>query len=85
MALGPGQQYRLIELGGNQGQLLVSLNSSAMYLGIGCSGISGALSINLFGAVNLPLVGMVFAMVAMVLTLTTYSNQADTAPTPAGE
>ena len=73
--LAPAQQYRLMQLGGEHGKLLVSLNASAMYLGIGTSGVTGALSINLLGVQNLPLVGMGFALAALILTVIFYGRR----------
>jgi predicted MFS family arabinose efflux permease len=88
--LAPAQQHRLIALGGNAAQLLVSLNSSGMYLGIAVSGVLGALVINLAGVGWLPVVGAVAAVAGLALVAATYparsgSGSAGTAPvtTPA--
>lgn len=70
--LAPAQQHKLMELGGASAPLLISLNSSAMYLGMALSGVVGGLMIATVGVEQLPLVGIFAAAVTLVLVATAY-------------
>lgn len=72
--LAPAQQYRLMMLGGAQSQVLISWNSSSMYLGIGLSGISGALIIGNLGVSNLTWIGSGGALLGVLLVIFTYAS-----------
>jgi predicted MFS family arabinose efflux permease len=74
--LAPAQQHRLMELGGSAAQLLVSLNSSGMYLGIAVSGVLGAVVIGAVGVEWLPLVGAAAAAVGLAVVAATYTRTA---------
>jgi len=76
--LAPAQQYRLMALGGERAQILVSWNSSCMYLGIGLSGIAGALVISASGSSALGWAGGAGALLGALLAGLMY------APGPAG-
>ena len=77
----PAQQHRLMELGGASAPLLISLNSSAMYLGIALSGVVGGLMITTVGVEQLPLVGILAAAMTLALVATAYGGRrAVTAP-----
>jgi len=71
--LAPSQQYRLLALGGARAQILISWNSSCMYLGIGLSGIAGALVIQTLGTSALTWAGAAGALLAVLLTGTLYA------------
>lgn len=70
--LAPAQQHRLLEVGGPAAPLLISLNSSAMYLGMAASGVLGALILNTAGVEQLPLAGLATALVSLVIVITAY-------------
>lgn len=72
--LSPSQQYRLMSIGRDKSQVLISWNSSGMYLGIGVSGIVGALIINNLGVNSLTWIGSSGALVAILLVSVTYGN-----------
>lgn len=72
--LAPSQQYRLMVLGKEKAQILVSLNSSCMYLGIALSGALGAILINLFDYTVLPWFGCIAAVIGVVIVLMTYKK-----------
>lgn len=61
----PAQQHRLLSLAPQAGQILVSLNASAMYLGIGLAGMLGGLVIQGWGAGALGAVAAGVAAVAL--------------------
>ncbi len=73
--LAPAQQHRLMELGGASAPLLISLNSSAMYLGMALSGAVGGLMITTVGVEQLPLVGIIAAAVTLTLVATAYGKR----------
>ncbi|SFB32552.1 Predicted arabinose efflux permease, MFS family [Amycolatopsis marina] len=50
----PPVQHRLIELGGRDAGLLLSLNASAIYLGVGLSGVVGGVVLTHSGPTTLP-------------------------------
>lgn len=75
--LAPAQQYRLMAIGGaNAAQLLISLNSSGMYLGIAVSGVLGAVVIRTAGVDWLPVTGAGAALAGLVLVAVTYGSRA---------
>lgn len=73
--LAPAQQHRLMELGRASAPLLISLNSSAMYLGMALSGAVGGLMITTVGVAQLPLVGIVAAAATLALVATAYGQR----------
>lgn len=72
--LAPAQQYRLIMLGGARAQILVSWNSSSMYLGIGLSGILGAVVTRSLGVSSLTWIGSGGALMGALLVALTYAS-----------
>ncbi|MCL2483080.1 MAG: MFS transporter [Propionibacteriaceae bacterium] len=73
--LAPAQQYRLVQIGGPAAGLLVSINSSAMYLGMAVSGVLGGAVISLTSARYLPLTGTIAAVAGLVILATAYKNR----------
>jgi predicted MFS family arabinose efflux permease len=64
-------------IGGPTGaQLLVSLNSSGMYLGIAVSGVLGAVVIRTAGVDRLPWAGACAALAGLVLVVLGYGSRA---------
>ncbi|MNN51762.1 hypothetical protein D3C81_1664220 [compost metagenome] len=61
-------------LGGSRAQVLISWNSSSMYLGIGLSGILGALVIQNLGVSSLTWIGSAGAILGGLLVATTYAS-----------
>lgn len=75
--LAPAQQHRLMGIGGpSAAQLLISLNSSGMYLGIALSGVLGAVVIGAVGVSWLPWVGAAAAVTGLAVVLLTYGAKA---------
>lgn len=73
--LAPSQQYRIMVLGKEKAQILESLNSSCLYLGIALSGVLGAILISLFDyAVLLPWFGCITAVIGIAIVLMTYKK-----------
>lgn len=68
-SVNPPIQHWLIELSPVNSGLLLSLNASAIYLGVGLSGVFGGLVINSVGIVALPPVAGVVAVGALVSLL----------------
>jgi predicted MFS family arabinose efflux permease len=66
-AFNPPMQNHLIGLSPSNSALLLSLNASAIYLGVGLSGLSGGVVIDLVGIRALPQVAAVAAAAAVVL------------------
>jgi predicted MFS family arabinose efflux permease len=66
-AFNPPMQNHLIGLAPSNSALLLSLNASAIYLGVGLSGLSGGMVIDLVGIRALPQVAAVAAAAAVVL------------------
>jgi predicted MFS family arabinose efflux permease len=66
-AFNPPMQNFLIGLSPANSGLLLSLNASAIYLGVGLSGISGGVVIDLAGIHALPPAAAIAALAAMVL------------------
>jgi predicted MFS family arabinose efflux permease len=82
--LAPAQQHRLMVIGGpSAAPLLVSLNSSGMYLGIAVSGVLGAVVIRTAGVDRLPWVGAAAALIGLAVVLVSYGAKA--APKAAAE
>jgi len=65
----PPAQYFLLGLAPSGGALVLSLNASAIYLGVGLSGVFGGLVINAVGILALPSVAAVVAVGALVLLM----------------
>lgn len=70
-------QSRLIELGGANSPLVLSLNAAAIYLGAGLSGVLGGLVLDLFGVRALPPVAALLGVVAIGLVLLTFRQRGD--------
>lgn len=65
----PSVQANLLRAGPINGPVLLSLNASAMYLGISLSGVVGGLIQGHFGAGPLPVASAVIVAVALIVTL----------------
>ncbi len=65
----PSVQANLLRAGPVNGPVLLSLNSSAMYLGISLSGVLGGLVQGRFGAGPLPVASAVVVAIALAVTL----------------
>jgi len=78
--LAPVQQHRLMELGGATAPLLISLNASAMYLGMALSGVVGGLTISVIGVEQLPLAGALAALVCLVVVASSYGRRTQVEP-----
>ncbi|MCE7001541.1 MFS transporter [Kibdelosporangium philippinense] len=68
-SVNPPIQNWLIELSPANSSLLLSLNGSAIYLGVGLSGIFGGVVINSAGLTALPPIAAIVAAVALVFLL----------------
>lgn len=68
-SVNPPIQYWLIELSPANSSLLLSLNASAIYFGVGLSGVFGGIVINSAGILALPPIAAVVALAATVLFL----------------
>jgi predicted MFS family arabinose efflux permease len=68
-SVNPPIQNWLIELAPSNSGLLLSLNASAIYLGVGLSGVFGGLVIGTVGIVPLPPIAALLALAAMVLLI----------------
>ncbi|KUZ63380.1 hypothetical protein WI36_30710 [Burkholderia ubonensis] len=73
--LAPAQQHRLVGIGKERSQLLISLNASGMYFGIGASGIAGALVIKHLGPAALTWVAAFIAVLCAVLVVAMYQDE----------
>ena len=73
--LAPAQQHRLVVAGHEAASVLISLNSSAMYLGIAASGAVGGALINLVGVEQLPAAGALGALAAVLLVVFAYGSR----------
>lgn len=62
-------QTRLIELAPGGSALVLSLNASAIYLGIGLAGLVGGVVVATLGVLALPWVGAVFSLLSLGLLL----------------
>nr|WP_240519238.1 MFS transporter [Amycolatopsis antarctica] len=65
----PPVQHRLIELSPQGAGLLLSLNASAIYLGVGLAGVAGGLILPHGGPALLPLVASAFTALALVFVV----------------
>ncbi|PWJ64729.1 MFS transporter [Rathayibacter iranicus] len=74
--LAPAQQHRLLALGGPSAPLLISLNASAMYLGMGLSGALGGLMVATVGVEQLPLAGIAAAVASLIIATLGYRRSA---------
>lgn len=70
----PAQQYRLIMLAPDAARIVISLNGSAIYLGIGIAGAIGGLTLDLLGVRSLPLLAAAVAAVALLMILVPRSS-----------
>ncbi|WP_033295189.1 MFS transporter [Amycolatopsis jejuensis] len=68
-SFGPPVQHRLIELSPGHAGLSLSLNASAIYLGVGLSGVVGGAVLTSAGAMVLPEVAAVLAAAATLVIL----------------
>jgi predicted MFS family arabinose efflux permease len=66
-AFNPPVQRRLLELSPQAGGLLLALNASALYLGIGLSGVIGGAVIDHVGVGDVPLTGAALCAAAVVI------------------
>ncbi len=81
----PAQQHRLISLAGPAAPLAISLNASAMYLGIGLAGVTGALVINTVGLGGLAPFGAIMGLVGLAVVMGFYRQpQQHLAKSPQG-
>ncbi|MGA5129720.1 MFS transporter [Streptomyces olivoreticuli] len=76
-AFNPPVQRRLIELSPGESGLLLALNASALYLGIGLSGVAGGAVIDHVGVGTVPLTGAGLCLVAVVIHLTSSRRPAE--------
>ncbi len=63
----PAAQQRLLVLAPQSGGLVLSLHTSAIYLGQGMSGVVGGVVVDRFGVLGLPLVSAAFGATALAL------------------
>ncbi|MEV6901405.1 MFS transporter [Amycolatopsis sp. NPDC051372] len=68
-AINPPMQHRLIELSPGHAGLALSLNASAIYLGVGLSGIVGGAVLTSAGPTVLPEIAAVLSAVAIAVTV----------------
>jgi DHA1 family purine base/nucleoside efflux pump-like MFS transporter len=66
-AFNPAAQHRLLALAPQNGGLVLSLHTSAIYLGQGMSGVVGGVVVDSFGVLGLPLVSAAFGATALAL------------------
>jgi predicted MFS family arabinose efflux permease len=66
-AFNPPMQNLLLQIGPAQGALLLSLNASAIYLGIGLSGVVGGLVIDSAGVLALPAISAILGVASTAL------------------
>ena len=79
-SVNPPIQDRLVELSGPQSGLLLSLNASAIYLGVGLSGALGAFVLNVSGLSGLAPTAAVLVALGLLIMLT--SARADSPAEP---
>ncbi|HKU95927.1 MAG TPA: MFS transporter [Vineibacter sp.] len=60
-------QHKLLDLSKTAGQMTLALNSSAIYLGIGCGGALGGAALSTMGVASLPVLALVLGIAALVL------------------
>jgi predicted MFS family arabinose efflux permease len=70
----PPVQHRLIELSPGHAGLVLSLNASAIYLGVGLSGVIGGAVLDSAGPLVLPEVAAALTLVALVLVGTAWGR-----------
>jgi predicted MFS family arabinose efflux permease len=70
----PPVQHRLIELSPGHAGLVLSLNASAIYLGVGLSGVVGGAVLDSAGPLVLPEVAAVLTLVALLLVGTVWGK-----------
>jgi predicted MFS family arabinose efflux permease len=75
----PAQQARLIAIAGAAAPMAISLNASAMYLGIGVAGLVGSAVISVGGLNALGLFGAAMGIAGLALALLWYRRRARTA------
>ncbi len=75
-AFAPPVQHRLIALAPGQAGLVLSLNASAIYLGVGLSGVAGGLVLSSGGPVALPEAAAVLALAALAIVVFAWSGRA---------
>ncbi|MGW1074426.1 MFS transporter [Streptomyces sp. NPDC002537] len=76
-AFNPPVQRRLIELSPSASGLLLALNASALYLGIGLSGVAGGAVIDHAGLGTVPLTGAGLCLVAVTIHLASSRRAAE--------
>ncbi len=74
-AFSPPVQHRLIELAPGHAGLVLSLNASAIYLGVGLSGVAGGLVLGSGGPAALPETAAVLALVALAIVVFAWSGR----------
>lgn len=75
-AFSPPVQHRLIELAPGHAGLVLSLNASAIYLGVGLSGVAGGLVLGSGGPVALPETAALLALAALAIVVFAWSGRA---------
>jgi DHA1 family inner membrane transport protein len=78
----PPQQHRLIAAAPNEAPLVIALNSSGIYLGIGAGTIAGGLTTSA-GATTMFATGSVLAILALAYLLITGNRSGEAAKSPA--
>ncbi len=73
----PAQQYRLITLAPDAARIVISLNGSAIYLGIGVASALGGITLELLGVRPLPLLSAAVAAGALLMVLVPGSSLAN--------
>ena len=81
-SLNPPVQHRLIELSPSGAGLLLSLNASAIYLGVGLSGVVGGVVLRHGGPGLLPEVAAVTVAVALVFVTRGWTGRGEAAGPP---
>jgi predicted MFS family arabinose efflux permease len=71
----PAQQHRLVQLAGAAAPLAISLNSSAMYLGISLAGVVGGIVISAGSIDFIPVFGAIMGVLGLVLTAAFYRSR----------
>ncbi|GAA3539055.1 MFS transporter [Amycolatopsis ultiminotia] len=79
-AFSPPVQHRLIELSPGHAGLTLSLNASAIYLGVGLSGVAGGAVLTTAGPAVLPEVAAVLPAVAVVVLLLFWGTRTPARP-----
>lgn len=70
----PAQQHRLVSLAGPAAPLAISLNASAMYLGIGLAGLTGTAVIKIVGLSGLAPFAVFMATVSLAIVASVYGR-----------